>query len=70
VEHAPLFISLLSTRSNTYAASCKLVAVPQLVVGPTNKNVFFLLYQTIIVVAAGEPHPQPQYQTASRRVIE
>ena len=46
------------------AASCKPVAVPQLVVGPTNQKMLFLLYQTIIVVAAGEPHPQPQYQRA------
>jgi len=70
VEHALLFISLLSIRSSTYAASCKPVVVPQLVVGSTNKNVLFLLYQTIIVVAAGKPYSQPQYQTASRGVIK
>jgi hypothetical protein len=45
--------------------SCKPVAVPQVVVSPTNKNMLLLLYQTKIVVAAGEVHPQPQYQTAS-----
>jgi len=25
----------------------------------------FFFYQTLICVAAGEPHPQPHYQTAS-----
>ena len=29
------------------------------------KNKFFFSYQTKICVAAGEPHPQPRYQTAS-----
>jgi len=36
-------------------------------VGPTNKNQFFLCYQTLKYVVAGEPHPQPHYQTASER---
>jgi len=34
--------------------------------GPTNKNQFFLCYQTLKYVVAGEPHPQPHYQTASK----
>jgi hypothetical protein len=28
-----------------------------------SKITFFFLYQTLICVAADEPHPQPQYQT-------
>ena len=35
-------------------------------VGPTNKNQFFLCYQTLKYVVVGEPHPQPHYQTASK----
>jgi hypothetical protein len=31
--------------------------------GPTKKNYFFY-YQTLVYVAAGEPHPQLHYQTA------
>jgi hypothetical protein len=34
-----------------------------MLVGPTKQNHFFFLYQTLIRVAAGEPHLQPQYQT-------
>jgi hypothetical protein len=34
--------------------SCKPVAMPQVVLGATNKNMLLLLYQTIIVVATGE----------------
>jgi len=33
--------------------------------GPTNKNHFFLCYQTLKYVVAGESHPQPHYQTTS-----
>jgi hypothetical protein len=33
-------------------------------VGPTIRKQFFLLNQTAFGVAAGEPHPQPRYQTA------
>jgi hypothetical protein len=34
--------------------------------GPTNENHFFFYYQTLKYVVAGEPHPQPHYQTASK----
>jgi hypothetical protein len=34
-------------------------------VGPTIRKHFFLLNQTAFGVAAGEPHPQPRYQTAT-----
>jgi len=50
------------------AASCdfgKPVAHPRYMVDPTSKKLFFFLqYQTTIFVVAGEPHLQPQYQTA------
>jgi len=69
VEHGSTVHKFTQHKKQQGAASCKPVAVPQLVVGPTNQKMLFLLYQTIIVVAAGEPHPQPQYQTASRGVI-
>jgi hypothetical protein len=49
------------------AKSCSLkpAAQPQLMVGPTSKKLCFLLNQTTLYVAAGEPHPQPQYQMAT-----
>jgi len=59
---APLFMCFLRTR----AASCKLVAQPQLMVGPTSKKLLLLQYKTTIFVAAGEPHPQSQYQTTPK----
>jgi hypothetical protein len=34
-------------------------------VDPTHQKQFFLSYQTLINVAAGEPHPQPRSQTAT-----
>jgi len=34
-------------------------------VGSTKQNQFCLLYQILICVAAGEPHPQLHYQTAA-----
>jgi len=34
--------------------------------GPIIKKQFFLLNQTVFGVAAGEPHPQPRYQTLSK----
>jgi hypothetical protein len=40
-------------------------AEQQKLVGPTKQNQFCFLYQTIKCVAAGEPHSQPHYQTAS-----
>jgi len=46
------------------AKSCflKPAAQPRFMVGPTSKKLCFLLNQTTIYVATGEPHPQPQYQ--------
>jgi hypothetical protein len=39
-------------------------AVPSLfLMGPTTIKNFFLLNQTVLCVAAGEPHAQPRYQT-------
>jgi hypothetical protein len=35
-------------------------------VGPTHQKQFFLGYQTLINVAAGEPRPQPRSQTATK----
>jgi hypothetical protein len=35
--------------------------------GPTIKKQFFLFNQTAFGVAAGEPHPQPRYQTLSKK---
>ena len=64
MEHGSTVHKFTQHKKQQGAASCKPVAVPQLVVGPTNQKMFFLLYQTIIVVAVGEPHPQPQYQRA------
>jgi len=49
------------------AASCdfgKPVAQPRFMVDPISKKLFFLQYQTTIFVVVGEPHLQPQYQTA------
>jgi len=34
--------------------------------GSTIKKQFFLFNQTAFGVAAGEPHPQPRYQTPSK----
>ena len=39
-------------------------------VGPTHQKQFFLGYQTLINVAAGEPRPQPRSQTATMSVCE
>jgi len=38
---------------------------PQFMVGPTKIKLRFLLNKTTISVDAGQPHPQPQYQTAT-----
>jgi len=51
-----------------HKASCdfgKPATQSQFMVGPTSKKLCFLQYQTIIFVAAGEPHLQPQYQTTT-----
>jgi len=39
----------------------------EFLVGPTSRNQFFLLNQTVFGVAAGEPHPQPRYQTGTEK---
>jgi hypothetical protein len=38
-------------------------------VGPTHQKQFFLGYQTLINVAAGEPRPQPRSQTATKAQV-
>jgi hypothetical protein len=58
----------LRVRSSKELLSCALgkpVAQPQFMVGSTKIKLHFLLNQTTISVVAGEPHPQPQYQTAT-----
>jgi len=65
VEHG----STVKRKSQREAAKCcfSKPMVQQLkLMGPTNKNYFFLYYQTLKYVAAGEPHPQPPYQIASK----
>jgi len=50
------------------AAKCcfsKPAAQSLILVGPTGIKHFFLLYQTVLCMAAGEPHPQPHYQTGT-----
>jgi len=37
--------------------------------GPTIKKQFFLFNQMAFGVAAGEPHPQPHYQTPSNWLL-
>jgi len=54
---APLF-SGSPLRGATCGIAVKLV-------DPTIRNHFFFLYQTVICVDAGKPHPQPHYQSAS-----
>jgi len=49
----------IPTSSNPAAGQQKLV-------GPAKQNQFCLLYQTLICVAASEPHSQPHYQTGSK----
>jgi hypothetical protein len=49
-EHALLFLK----NTNPAAGQQKLV-------GSTKQNQFCLLYQILICVAAGEPHPQSHY---------
>jgi hypothetical protein len=63
VEHGSTVYGFSPHKKQQRAASCKLVAQPQLMVGPTSKKLLLLQYKTTIFVAAGEPHPQPQYQT-------
>jgi hypothetical protein len=47
------------------AASTKRAAPSLFLVGPTTIKHFFLLNQTVLCVVAGEPHPQPRYQTGT-----
>jgi len=42
------------------------VVAPQLMMGPTIEKLWWECYQTRKIVVAGEPHPQPQYQTATK----
>jgi hypothetical protein len=71
--YAPLLLNsgamLLIGKSPREAAKCyfsKPVARQRKLMGSTKKNHFFFCYQTLVYVAAGEPHPQPHYQTASK----
>jgi len=64
VEHG----STVKRKSQREAAKCcfsKPVVQQLKLMGPTNENHFPLYYQTLKYVVAGEPHPQPHYQTAS-----
>jgi hypothetical protein len=54
------FYSLQEAAPDYFLKTC---GTRQLQVGSTKKKLIFLPYQTLIVVAAGEPHPQPQRQT-------
>jgi hypothetical protein len=50
------------------AAKCcfyKTCGTAEFLVGPTSINHCFFIKQTVIFVAAGEPHPQPHYQTGT-----
>jgi len=50
------------------AAKCyfsKHVAQSLILVGLTGIKHFFLRYQTVLCVAAGEPYRQPRYQTGT-----
>jgi len=38
-------------------------------VDPTSKIPYFFFNQTLSSVAAGEPHPQPHYQTATKTAV-
>jgi hypothetical protein len=57
------FYSLQEVAPGCFLETC---GTPQLQVGPTKKKLIFLPYQTLIVVDAGEPHPQPQHQTPTK----
>jgi len=60
---APLFTELFPPRRVAKCCFSKPVAQSLILVGPTCTFDFFLHYQTVLCVAAGEPHPQPRYQT-------
>jgi len=36
--------------------------------GSYQGKLFFFCYQTLIYVVAGQPHPQPHYQTTSKKL--
>jgi len=60
--------STVQRKSQREAAKCcfsKPVVQQLKLMGPTNENHFSFYYQTLKYVVAGEPHPQPHYQTAS-----
>jgi hypothetical protein len=63
-SHAPLLRGNHNEKQQNCCFSKPVVQQLKLV-DPTNKNHFFLCYQTLKYVVAGEPHPQPHYQTAS-----
>jgi len=48
------------------AASIKPTVPSLFLVGPTTIKHFFLLNQTVLCVAVGEPHPQPRYQKGTK----
>jgi hypothetical protein len=53
------------------AESCFLwlVVAPQLMMGPSIKKLWWECYQKGKIVVAGEPHSQPQYQTATKSTV-
>jgi hypothetical protein len=46
------------------------MVAPQLMMGPIIEKLWWECYQTGNIVAAGEPHPQPQYQIATQGQIK
>jgi len=59
-SHAPLFIG--NHHEKQHLQTC---GTPVKVGGSYQAKSHFFCYQTLICVIAGEPHPQPHYQTAS-----
>jgi len=55
-------VMLFPLRKCSFSKTC---GPAEILVGPTIRKQFFLLNQTTFGVAAGEPHPQPRYQTAT-----
>jgi len=72
VEHGYTVHVISPYKKQQRAASCDFVkhaAQPQFMVSPTSEKLCFLQYQTTIFVVAGEPHTQPQYQTAPKSIV-
>ena len=59
------FLRAISSKELLSCAFGKPAIHSQFMVGSTKIKLCFLLNQTTISVAAGELHPQPQYQTAT-----